>query len=88
MAIALLPLKEGETLASNIGRYAELMGLKSTRALRQLLFGHYCDPQSRLPTAIVHLADQVVDYWNLGAEDIVKKHTEFQYATMKSSRFH
>jgi hypothetical protein len=86
MAIALLPLKEGETLASNIGRYAELMGLKSTRALRQSLFGHYCDPQSRLPTAIVHLADQVVDYWNLGAEDIVKKHTEFQYATMMASQ--
>lgn len=86
MAIALLPLKEGETLGSNIGRYVELMGLKFTCALRRSLFGYNSDPQSRLPTAIGHLAEQVGDYWNLKPEDIVKKHTEFQYATMMASQ--
>jgi len=86
MVIALLPLKEGETLGSNIGRYADLMGLKYTTVLRRSLFGCHSDPQSRLPTAIGHLAEQVGDYWSLKPEDIVKKHTEFQYATMMASR--
>ncbi|MGF6506277.1 TnsD family Tn7-like transposition protein [Paraburkholderia sp. 32] len=86
MAIALLPLKKGETLGSNFGRYAELMGLKSTWRLRRSLFGCDSEPQSRLPTAIDHLAKQACDYWNQGAEDIVKEHTEFQYATMMASQ--
>ncbi|CAD6560117.1 TnsD family Tn7-like transposition protein [Paraburkholderia sabiae] len=85
MAIALLPLKEGETLGSNFGRYAELMGLKATWRLRQSLFGCSPEPGSRLPTAIDHLAQQVRDYWNLTAEEIVKRHTEFQYSTMMAS---
>ncbi|MPW24005.1 hypothetical protein GCT13_46935 [Paraburkholderia sp. CNPSo 3157] len=82
MAIALLPLKEGETLGSNFGRYAELMGLKSTWRLRRSLFGCDSEPGSRLPIAIDHLAEQARDYWNLRAEDIIKEHTEFRYATM------
>ncbi|SOF01116.1 TniQ protein [Burkholderia sp. OK233] len=86
MAIALLPLKEGETLGSNFGRYAEVMGLKSTSRLRRLLFGGESKPRSRFPTAVDYLAMQASDYWNLEAEDIVRKHTEFQYATMMASQ--
>ncbi|SAL05007.1 hypothetical protein AWB78_07242 [Caballeronia calidae] len=85
MAIALLPLKEGETLNSNFGRYIELIGLKSTWTLRRSLFGCESDPRSRLPIAIDHLAEQTRDYWNLTGAEIVKEHTEYQYATMMAS---
>ncbi|TGP39705.1 hypothetical protein EN871_31260 [bacterium M00.F.Ca.ET.228.01.1.1] len=79
MAVALLPLKEGETLASNIGRYAEMMGLKSTLGLRQSLFGRYPRQGARLPAYIKYLAEQTRDYWNLEPEDIVNGHTEYRY---------
>lgn len=86
MAIALPPLKEYETFGSNFGRYAELMGLKSTSRLRQSLFGYYSEPGSRLPMAIDYLAEQARDYWSLEAKDVVKGHTEFQYVTMMASQ--
>ncbi|WP_321929601.1 TnsD family Tn7-like transposition protein [Paraburkholderia guartelaensis] len=85
MAIALLPLKEGETLGSNFGGYAELMKLKTTGVLRQRLFGYGCRPGTRLPLAIAYLAEQTRDYWNLNAEEIVNNHTEYRYATMMAS---
>ncbi|MGF6289631.1 TnsD family Tn7-like transposition protein [Paraburkholderia youngii] len=85
MAIALLPLIEGENLSSNFGRYAEYMGLRSTKSLMRKLFGYPCTPCTRFPSAIDHLAEQTRDYWKLGAEEIVNKHTEFRYATMTSS---
>ncbi|SOF00954.1 Tn7-like transposition protein D [Burkholderia sp. OK233] len=82
MAIALLPLKEGETLDSNIGRYAEMMGLKSTLSLRKLLFGCDSYPGQRLPGSINYLAEQTRDYWNMKPEDIIYGHTEYRYLTM------
>ncbi len=85
MAVALLSLMEGESLPSNFGRYAEYMGLKSTANLREKLFGYSCFPGTRLPRAIGYLAEQARDYWNMTGEEIVRKHTEFQYATMMSS---
>ncbi|QCP49099.1 hypothetical protein FAZ95_07855 [Trinickia violacea] len=85
MAIALFPLSEGETLGSNFGRYAEYMGLASTVTLRRRLFGYFCDPGTRLPSGVAHLAEQVRDYWNMQAETIIESHTEFRYATMMAS---
>jgi hypothetical protein len=85
MAVALLSLMEGESLPSNIGRYAEYMGLKSTDNIRKKLFGYSCFPGTRLPSAIDYLAEQARDYWNMTGMEIVRKHTEFQYATMMSS---
>jgi hypothetical protein len=85
MAVALLPLMEGESLPSNFGRYAEYMGLKSTDNLRKNLFGYSCSRGTRLPRAINYLAEQTKDYWNMTGEDIVRKHTTFQYATMMSA---
>ncbi|TAL98773.1 MAG: hypothetical protein EPN73_02365 [Paraburkholderia sp.] len=86
MAIALLPLMEGETLGSNFGRYAEFMCLRSTENLRRTLFGYACAPGTRLPSAITHLAQQTMDYWNLAGDEIVNGYTEFRYATMMSSQ--
>ncbi|CAD6516540.1 TnsD family Tn7-like transposition protein [Paraburkholderia metrosideri] len=86
MAIALLPLMEGESLESNFGRYAELMGLRSTDQLRKSLFGYACVVNTRLPSAIERLAQQTRDYWNLTGEEIVKNFTEFQYLTTMCSQ--
>lgn len=86
MAIALFPLSEGETIDGNIGRYAEFVGLKSTMMLRSRLFGHICAPCTRLPSGIAHLAEQARDYWGMGAEEIIKNHTEYRYITMMASR--
>jgi hypothetical protein len=85
MAVALFPLLDRESLSSNFGRYAEYMGFKSTRALREKLFGYPCVPGTRIPSAIDHLAEQTRDYWNLTGKEIVYQHTEFQYATVMSS---
>ncbi|MFP3588538.1 TnsD family Tn7-like transposition protein [Paraburkholderia sp. SIMBA_055] len=86
MAIALLPLREGERLGSNFARYANLMGFSRTAKLRKMLFGYFCFPNTRLPSAIDYLADQTRDYWNLTGEEIVRNFTEFQYVTMMCSR--
>ncbi|MEX3761421.1 TnsD family Tn7-like transposition protein [Paraburkholderia phenoliruptrix] len=86
MAIALFPLGEGETIGSNIGRYAEYLGLESTVTLRRRLFGYTCTPATRLPRSVAHLAEQTRDYWSLAAETIVKQHTEYGYLTMMALR--
>lgn len=86
MAVALLPLKEGETLESNFGRYAEVMGLQSTLKIRRLLFGQHHYPGARLPGSINYLAEQTHDYWDCGPLDIVNDHTEFRYLTMMAAR--
>jgi hypothetical protein len=85
MAVALFPLYEGETLGSNFARYAEFVGLKSTSALRQRLFGYGCTADTLLPSAIGSLAEQARDYWNMSADQIIKGHTGYMYATMMAS---
>jgi hypothetical protein len=86
MAIALFPLNEGESIGSNIGRYADFIGLKSTVMLRCRLFGYRSDPRTRLPSGIARLIEETRDYWRLGAEAVIEKHTEFRYITMTVSR--
>ncbi|WP_080400427.1 TniQ family protein [Burkholderia ubonensis] len=81
MAIALFPLSEGETIGSNIGRYAESVGIESTIELRRRLFGYLCGPTTRLPAGVAHLAEQARDYWCMSVESIIKEHTEYLYAT-------
>ncbi|MFM0630846.1 TniQ family protein [Paraburkholderia xenovorans] len=85
MAIALLPLLDGETLGSNLGRYAESIGAESTLRLRRRVFGYPCKPDTRLPSGINHLAEQTRDYWGLTPEQILKRGTEFYYATATMS---
>ncbi|MGF6572378.1 hypothetical protein ABH945_004499 [Paraburkholderia sp. GAS333] len=85
MAIALFPHLDGETLGSNFGRYGEFIGVESTLALRRRLFGYPCKPDTRLPSGLNHLAEETKDYWNLDAEQIIKKGTEFYYATATMS---
>jgi hypothetical protein len=85
MAIALFPLMDGETLGSNLGRYSEFIGAESTLAIRRRLFGYPCKPDTRLPSGMNHLAEQTRDYWNLDAEQIIKRGTEFYYATATMS---
>ncbi|WP_080422710.1 TniQ family protein [Burkholderia ubonensis] len=81
MAIALFPLSEGETIGSNIGRYAEFVGIEFTIELRRRLFGYLCGSTTRLPAGIAHLAEQTRDYWVMSVEAIIKEHTEYLYAT-------
>ncbi|WP_176081841.1 TnsD family Tn7-like transposition protein [Paraburkholderia tropica] len=85
MAIALFPHLDGETLGSNFGRYGEFIGAESTLAIRRRLFGYPCKPDTRLPSGMNHLAEQTRDYWNLDAEQIIKRGTEFYYATATMS---
>ncbi|WP_157657376.1 TnsD family Tn7-like transposition protein [Burkholderia ubonensis] len=85
MAVALFPLCDDETLDSNIGRYAKFFRLKSTRWLRGQLFGYVGKPGIKLPNSISRLAEQTEDYWGLSAEEIVKEHTEYWYATRVAS---
>ncbi|ADG18131.1 hypothetical protein BC1002_4133 [Paraburkholderia atlantica] len=85
MAISLLPLNEGETLANGIAHYAEYMGLSSTGELRRRLFGYLVREGTRFPCGISHLVLQTQDYWNLDADEIIEKHTEFNYVTMMAS---
>ncbi|MFM0615020.1 TnsD family Tn7-like transposition protein [Paraburkholderia nemoris] len=85
MAISLFPLYEGETLENNIARYVEYMGLTSTQKLRRRLFGYQCRAGTRFPCGISHLAQQTRDYWNLNADQIIDRHTEFNYLTMMAS---
>lgn len=85
MAIALFPLIDGETVGSNFARYREFMGAENTLALRRRLFGYPCRPDTRIPSGVNHLADQTKDYWHLDAKEIVKRGTEFYYATASMS---
>jgi hypothetical protein len=85
MAIALLPLLEGETIGSNLGRYGDFIGLDTTLALRRYLFGYACKPATRLPSGLDHLAEEARDYWDLDTDTIINGHTEFQYATLTLS---
>jgi hypothetical protein len=85
MATALFPLLDGETLGSNFGRYSEFIGAENTLTLRRRLFGYPCKPDTRLPSGMNHLAEQTRDYWNLDAEQIIKRGTEFYYATATMS---
>ncbi|ADG18132.1 hypothetical protein BC1002_4134 [Paraburkholderia atlantica] len=85
MAIALLPLCEGETIGSNLGRYRDFAGLDSTLVLRRRLFGHSCKPDTKLPSGVIHLAEESRDYWGLTAGEIIRGHTEFHYATLTMS---
>lgn len=85
MSVALFPLRDNETLESNFGRYAEFFGLKSTRWLRMQLFGYIGKPGIKLPNSISRLAEEARDYWRISAEDVVKKHTEYLYATRIAS---
>jgi hypothetical protein len=85
MAVALFPLLDGETLSSNLGRYAESVGAESTLRLRRRVFGYPCKPDTRLPSGINHLAEQTRDYWGLTPEQILKRGTEFYYATVTMS---
>ncbi|WP_126220980.1 TnsD family Tn7-like transposition protein [Burkholderia vietnamiensis] len=85
MSIALFPLRDNETLESNFGRYAEFFGLKSTKWLRMQLFGYVGKPGIRLPNSISRLSEQAHDYWRMSAEDVVKNHTEYLYATRIAS---
>jgi hypothetical protein len=88
MAIALFPLLDGETVGSNLGRYSEFIGAESTLTLRRRLFGYPCKPDTRIPSGMNHLAEQTRDYWNLNAEQIIKRGTEFYYATATMSIKH
>lgn len=81
MSVALFPLRDNETLESNFGRYAEFFGLKSTKWLRGQLFGYVGKPGIKLPNSISRLAEEARDYWRMSAEDVVKNHTEYLYAT-------
>lgn len=81
MAAALFPLLDGETISSNIARYAESIGIDDTSQLRRRLFGYACKPDTRLPSGMSHLAEETRDYWCLSAADIIKNNTEFYYAT-------
>ncbi|MBU9561098.1 TniQ family protein [Burkholderia multivorans] len=85
MSVALFPLQDNETLESNFGRYAQFFGLKSTRWLRRQLFGYIGSPGIKLPNSISRLTEEVRDYWRTGAEDVVKNHTEYLYATRIAS---
>ncbi|SAL80029.1 TnsD family Tn7-like transposition protein [Caballeronia telluris] len=85
MAVALLPLMDNETIGSNLGRYAKMMGLRSTIHLRKRLFGYGCLPGTRLPSAISYLASQASDYWSKTAEELINEHTEFLYTTRMAS---
>ncbi|MFM0630845.1 TnsD family Tn7-like transposition protein [Paraburkholderia xenovorans] len=86
MAIALLPLMDNETIGSNLGRYAKMMGLKSTVALRKSVFGYGCLPGTRLPSAVSYLAEQASDYWNRTGEEIIDEHTEYRYTIKMASQ--
>ncbi|NVH75733.1 hypothetical protein FSB08_25125 [Paraburkholderia sp. JPY432] len=79
MAISLFPLNEGETLDSNIARYAEWMGLTSSDGLRRRLFGYPCRVGTRFPLGISRLASQTRDYWGLTADQIISRNTELNY---------
>ncbi|MHB9833325.1 TnsD family Tn7-like transposition protein [Paraburkholderia terrae] len=85
MAIALFPLLDGETIGSNLGRYADFIGLQTTLPLRRRLFGYACKPETRLPSGLDHLAEEARDYWALDAEAIISDHTDFHYATLTVS---
>lgn len=81
MAIALFPLLEGETIASNLARYGEFFGLETTLPLRRRIFGYKCRPDTRLPSGLRHVVDEARDYWGVSIEEVIKNHTEFHYAT-------
>ncbi|EUC18705.1 TniQ family protein [Paraburkholderia hospita] len=81
MAIALFPLLDGETIGNNIARYGEFIGAENTFSLRRRLFGYPCKPDTRLPSGLKHLAEQTRDYWNLEPAEIIRRNTEFYYAT-------
>ncbi|MFP3588537.1 TnsD family Tn7-like transposition protein [Paraburkholderia sp. SIMBA_055] len=81
MAVALFPLLDGETIGSNLARYCEFIGAESTLPLRRRLFGYPCKPDTRLPSGLNYLAEQTRDYWNLEPAEIIRRNTEFYYAT-------
>ncbi len=79
MAIAFKPLLEGETLASNVGRYAREVGLTTAYPLCKILWERNGTFNAILPSGLRRLCDEAWDYWHIAPDAFARRHTGYQY---------
>lgn len=83
MVIAFKPLHDGESLQSNLSRYAREVGLKTYRSVYTHVFGeNACCHNRLLPTGINRFCEEGRDYWNKTTEEFVRDHTPYHYFTL------
>lgn len=82
MAIAFAPLNKGETLESNLSRYAKGVGMTSFRPVYTQLFGENACCHTRiLPAGIRRFCEAGRDYWSTSAKQFVRDNTPYHYYT-------
>jgi TniQ len=79
MAVALKPFLEGETIFSNISRYADEVGLRSFSTILPILFGLPCRAIKNLPVGLQYFSEETSAYIGLDGEKIVRQHTPYNY---------
>jgi hypothetical protein len=80
MALALKPLQEGETLHSNLSRYAQDVCLRQIRPLYLLVFGKNTSFHNRiLPNGIERFCDEAREYWRLAPAEFIRGHSGYFY---------
>ncbi|WP_321791747.1 TnsD family Tn7-like transposition protein [Caballeronia sp. J97] len=80
MSLALKPLQEGETLHSNLSRYAEEVGLETLRPIYLLVFGKSVNFHNRiLPNGIERFCEEAKHYWQVSPAEFVTENSGYFY---------
>ncbi|WP_321968068.1 TniQ family protein [Burkholderia cepacia] len=79
MAVALKPFLEGETIFSNISRYADEVGLRAFGTILPILFGSPCRAIKNLPVGLQCFSEETSAYIGLDGETIARQHTPYNY---------
>ncbi|HDR9486055.1 TPA: TniQ family protein [Burkholderia aenigmatica] len=79
MAVALKPFLEGETIFSNISRYADEVGLRALNTILPILFGSPCRAIKILPVGLQYFSEETSEYIGLDGEKIARQHTPYNY---------
>ncbi|MBU7443326.1 TniQ family protein [Paraburkholderia fungorum] len=81
MAVALKQFLEGETIFSNISRYADEVGSRAFGTVLPILFGPSCRAIKNLPVGLQYFSDETSAYIGLDGEEIARQHTPYNYLT-------
>ncbi|WP_124606856.1 TnsD family Tn7-like transposition protein [Burkholderia sp. Bp9142] len=79
MAVALKQFLEGETIYSNISRYADEVGSRAFVTILPILFGSPQRAVLNMPRGLQHFSEQTSAYIGLSGEEIARRHTRYNY---------
>ncbi|RQR36956.1 hypothetical protein DIE23_05780 [Burkholderia sp. Bp9143] len=86
MALALKKFLECETIYSNVCRYADEVGLRRIDTIIPTLFGSRIKSlKTMIPNGIRNFSEQTSAYVGMSGEEIVNRHTAYNYLTALAS---